>query len=46
MAQTVPAAFAVPMRQLANRPPSVAAGREAQDRLPAAGRRVVATQAK
>jgi FeS assembly SUF system regulator len=46
MAQTVPAAFAVPMRELAGRPPSAGAGREAHDGLPAAGRRAIAAQAK
>ena len=46
MAQTVPAAFATPMRELAGRPTSAGAGRDAHDGLPAAGRRAVAAQAK
>jgi FeS assembly SUF system regulator len=46
MAQTVPAAFAEPMRELAGRPTIAGRGREAPDGLPAAGRRAVAVQAK
>ena len=46
MAQTVPAAFAAPMRELAGRPSSAGAGRETHDGLPVAGRRAVAAQAK
>jgi FeS assembly SUF system regulator len=46
MAQTVPAAFAVPMRALASPPPGAGAGRRTPDKLPAAGRRAVAAQAK
>jgi FeS assembly SUF system regulator len=46
MAQTVPAAFAVPMRELAGRPPGAAAGPKTQDGPPASGRRAVVAQAK
>lgn len=46
MAQTVPPAFAAPMRELAGRSSSAGAEREEHDGLPAAGRRAVAAQAK
>ena len=46
MAQTVPAGFAAPVRELAGPPPGAGPGRETRDRLPAAGRRVVAAPAK
>jgi FeS assembly SUF system regulator len=46
MAQTVPAAFAAPMRALAGPPPSARSGREARDGLPAAARRVLAAPVK
>ena len=46
MAQTVPAGFAAPVREFAAPPPGAGPGRETRNRLPAAGRRVVAAPAK
>jgi FeS assembly SUF system regulator len=46
MAQTVPAAFAAPMRELAGSPPGADPGRQTRNGLPAAGRRLVAAPAK
>ena len=46
MAQTVPAAFAAPMRGLTGRPLGAVPGPETHEGLPAAGRRALAAQAK